>query len=93
MIDFVVEHIMPQSFVMGGAIVGLWIVAHERGKAVDRLVDRIENVKISAVDEWRSSLKKSIRLRSRLGSGRADKHDAPGRAIARSVRRMTKNAK
>lgn len=66
-------------------------VARHRRQAVDRLVDRIEHVEpITDQRAWRLTLKTEIQTR---GMTNLLRQDAPGRVIARSVKRMTKETR
>ena len=92
MIDFVVEHLSGPF--MGGVIVGLWIVARDRRKAVDRfngiLHERPEDAAKGKVHaEIIEAVKAAGRTLTPTHKG-GPSQDAAGRVIARSVKRMTK---
>lgn len=93
MIDFVWQHILP--FVEGGMIVGLWLAVRDRRKAVDRMVEAIERLTSGDTTGGIKTLGfgKALQLHISLAGGPASRQDAPGRVIARSVERMTSNAK
>lgn len=88
MMDFLVENYL--SLIMGGLIAGLWSVAHDRRKAVDRLWDAIGETWSDRdcpdnILAWRCGCRERI-----IGYISLRSDDAPGRMIARSVKRMTK---
>lgn len=93
MIEFVV--VQWFALLVGGLIVALAIVARDRRKAVDRLVDQIENCKCPPrPEDWRQWLKSRVEWQGHYGhwltDAYVDNQDAPGRQIARSVKRVTK---
>ena len=92
MIDFVVENWW--SIIMGGAIVALLTVARDRRKAVDRF-NRILRLHRNP-DAGKACLHVIEQAKAdgllpgwSTGAG-PQKQDAPGRVIARSVRRVMK---
>lgn len=93
MIEYIAGNYLAliEGCVIGGLIVGPWIVARNRRKAVERLVKCIENVDYGDPGaSYASALKTMICY---FGGGPKTTPDAPGRVIARSVKRVTKDVK
>lgn len=79
---------------MLGIIGGLWIVARDRRTAVDRLVERIERVgKLDSHSLEPLGPIQGLKYRIRCAGTTPDGQDAPGRVIARSVKRVTKDTR
>lgn len=81
-------HQLP-AIILAGVCAYVWLVARDRRKAVDRLVEEIEAVTTMKHVEM-IGLGKTIQAHVCKAGGTKDAQDAPGRVIARSVERMTK---
>ena len=92
MIEYITGNYLAliEGGVIGGLIVGLWIVARDRRKAVDRLYDCGLHAESPADFEKRVRLNGLVPPLIPIRGGRKPKQDAPGRVIARSVKRVTK---
>jgi hypothetical protein len=89
MIDWILGHWF--GLIAGGLVVRLWTVARDRRKAVDRF-NEILRLSNSSADniKVRQHITEQVKA---AGLNLGNSQDAPGRVIARSVKRVTEKTR